>query len=128
MHGQSSHFLFLVQYHATSHAIHKQPIWQDVYLEYFYLPKLNTYFLTFLRHLKISRILGQRTADVTGVSRSKVDWVRKEKKETGTFLSPKKIVERGPYKYIGGFNQAAIRLHCNIISPNFTPRRSSSLL
>ena len=50
----------------------------------------------------MSRTLGQRTADVIGLSRSTVDSVRKEKKETGTFLSSKKIVERGPYKSIGG--------------------------
>ena len=53
--------------------------------------------------------------DVTGEIRCTVERVRTEKKETGTFLSPKKIVERGPYKSIGGFDQAAIRLHCNMI-------------
>ena len=89
MHGQSSHFLFLVQYHATSYAFHTQPIWQDVYIEYFYLPKFNKNSLTFLRHLKMSRTLRQRTADVSGVSRSTVERVRKEKKATGTFFITK---------------------------------------
>ena len=41
-----------------------------------------------------------RTAKVTGVSRSTVDRVRLEKKETGILLSPKKTTARGPYKPI----------------------------
>ena len=51
--------------------------------------------LTFLRHLKRSKTLCQRTADVTGVSCSPVAWA-----ETGTFLPPKKIIEGGPCKII----------------------------
>ena len=50
-----------------------------------------------------------RTAKVTGVSRSTVDRVRREKKETGILLSPKKTTARGPYKPIDGFEQSAIR-------------------
>ena len=46
-------------------------------------------------------------AEVTGVSRSTVDQVRKEK-ETVLFLSPKKTVEHGPNTSIDGFDQAAI--------------------
>ena len=45
-----------------------------------------------------------RAAKVTGVSRSTVDRVRREKKETGILLSPKKTTARGPYKPIDEIN------------------------
>ena len=50
-----------------------------------------------------------RTAEVAGVSRSTVDSVRKEKRDAGMLSSPKKTVERGPYKPLDGYDMAAIR-------------------
>ena len=43
------------------------------------------------------------------MSRRTVDRIRKEKRDTGTLSSPKKTVERGPYKPLDGFDKAEIR-------------------
>ena len=54
----------------------------------------------------MSRTLGHRTADVTCVSCSTVDRVRKEK--LGRFSHQRRLWNVG--RSIGGFDQAAIRL------------------
>ena len=61
-----------------------------------------------------------RTAEVSGVSRRTVDRIRKEKRDTGTLSSPKKTVERGPYKPLDGFDMAAIR---NKVTEFYTVRK-----
>ena len=53
-----------------------------------------------------------KTAEVTGVSRSTVLRVRREKKETGVLLSPTRS-KRGPYKEVDDFDQSVIRNEIN---------------